>query len=445
MITKIVTIFLCVLAAFKLTAQEVEFVRCASPQAIEYQNNITPGYSEQVNSIFEQAKQWYNENGRNRNLYTIPVVVHVVYNTPEQNLHDSVIFNQIENLNKDFNRLNDDAGNLRPLFNPIVGAADIEFQLAMVDSDGNPTNGIIRRETSATTFGSLAAFLGDFTDLEKVKSTADGGSDPWNQNEYLNIWICNMSVNVFGTETTALLGYATPPDGLPHWPAGAVDGLSDGVVIQYQCFGSNNPNPLPNPDGSGDFIEVLGRTVTHEVGHYLGLRHIWGDGGCAAQDGVDDTPNATGQSNFDCDDTKNTCVDAIPELGGDAPDMIENFMDYSAESCQNSFTLGQIGIMVTVLEIFRPDLGDGNPLSIHEKEVSTSIYPNPFSDEFTIEIENEKADIIILLTLDGKEVFSSKFSGNHMVIDTRNLNVGVYIVKILSNSTTVLTHKIIKI
>jgi len=442
---KKITLFFCLIAVFLSKAQDVEFTKCLSPQAIEYQNHLTPGYSEHVEYIFSQAKQWYNTHGRKKNTYTIPVVVHVVYNTAGQNLHDSVIFNQIENLNKDFNRQNDDAGNLRPFFNPIVGPANIEFQLAMVDPDGNPTSGIIRTETTKTTFGNLAAFLGDFTELEKVKSTADGGSSPWNQNEYLNIWICNMSVNLLGNETTALLGYATPPDGLPHWPAGTIDGLSDGVVIQFQCFGSNNPNPLPNPDGSGDILEVLGRTVTHEVGHYLGLRHIWGDGGCTAEDGVDDTPNATGQSNFDCDDTKNTCVDDIPELGGDAPDMIENFMDYSAESCQNAFTLGQIGIMVSVLEIFRPDLGDGNPLSLKEKEISYSIYPNPFSDEFTIEIEHGQVEMVVLLTLDGKEVYASNLSQNQMNIDTRLLNSGVYIVKLISDSNIVSTHKIIKI
>ncbi len=444
MIKKIATFF-CTVTVFLSNAQDVNLTKCLTPHAIEYQDNLSPGYSEHVNYVFDQAKQWFDTHGRQKSTYTIPVVVHVVYNTPEQNLHDSVIFNQIENLNKDFNRLNADAGNLRPLFNPVVGAADIEFQLAMVDPDGNPTNGIVRTETSSATFGSLAAFLGDFTDLEKVKSTAEGGSSPWNQSEYLNIWICNMSVNVFGTETTALLGYATPPDGLSHWPAGAVDGLSDGVVIQFQSFGSNNPNPLPNPDGSGDFIEVLGRTVTHEVGHYLGLRHIWGDGDCTAEDGVDDTPNATGQSNFDCDNTKNTCVDAIAALGGDAPDMIENFMDYSAETCQNSFTLGQIGIMVSVLEIFRPDLGDGNPLSLNEQEIISSIYPNPFSEEFTIEIENGEVEKVVLLTLDGKEVYTSEIHNNQLTIDTRTLNAGVYIIKLIGESDFISTKKIIKI
>ena len=114
------------------------------------------------------------------------------------------------------------------------------------------------------------------TDLEKVKSTADGGIDPWDQSRYLNIWVCDMSI--FGV--TALLGYATPPAGLPNWPPGSSGTLGDGVVIQYQAFGSNNPNQI------GQGIVVKGRTPSHEVGHYLGLRHIWGDGDCTAEDGI---------------------------------------------------------------------------------------------------------------------------------------------------------------
>ena len=440
------TLLLCGMClVYMIHAQEVEFIRCATPQAIDYQEKITPGYKEQIDLVFDKSKQWSKNNGRLKTDYVIPVVVHVVYNTPEQNLHDSIILNQIENLNKDFNRLSDDAGNLRPLFNPVVGPSNITFALAWVDENGSPTNGITRTQTNLTTFGSFGALLGNLDDIERVKSTANGGVSPWNQDEYLNIWVCNMSINLLGNETTALLGYATPPDGLPNWPAGAVAGLSDGVVIQYQCFGSNNPNPLPNPDGSGTFLEVLGRTVTHEVGHYLGLRHIWGDGGCTAEDGVDDTPNASGQSNFDCDDTKNTCVDNIPELGGDAPDMIENFMDYSSESCQNAFTLGQIGIMTGVLDNYRPNLGDGNPLSISDKESNTVVYPNPFNELLTIQAEQGEIAEIILFTLDGKVVYNTTLNQSVIEIDTQNFDAGAYILKLVQTNKTESTKKVVKL
>lgn len=425
------------------SAQQVDFVKCATTHAVDYQDELTPGYKELVNTAFDYAKQWSSENGRPKTDYTIPVVVHVVYNTPEQNLHDSVVFNQISNLNKDFNRLSDDAGNLRPIFDPIVGASGIHFELATVDPDGNPTTGIVRRQTDLATFGSIFALL-NLAELERVKSFADGGSDPWNQDEYLNIWVCDMSFELLGQTTTALLGYATPPDGLDNWPAGATDGLSDGVVIQYQCFGSNNPNELPSPDGSGGVMEVLGRTVTHEVGHYLGLRHIWGDGDCSEEDGIDDTPNAAAQSQFDCDPTKNTCVDNIPEVGGDAPDMIENFMDYSAESCQNAFTLGQIALMVGVLENFRPNLGDGNPLALQENEIVFDVYPNPFTDEFNLKIEQGSVDEFFLYTLEGKLVLNGSVEANQKIIATSDLNSGLYLLQVSNLGQIKSTTKLIK-
>ena len=438
-------LFICSIMVTTITsAQQIDFVRCATPLALDYQEELTPGYKDFVNNAFDYAKQWSNSNGHTKSSYTIPVVVHVVYDTPEKNLHDTVIFNQIANLNKDFNRLNDDAGNLRSIFEPVVGAADIHFQLAWVDPNGNPSTGITRTETTIATFGSLNALLGDLSELERVKSSADGGIDPWDQDEYLNIWVCDMSVDFLGQSTTALLGYATPPDGLANWPAGAVNGLNDGVVIQYQCFGSNNPNPLPNPDGSGSTLEVLGRTVTHEVGHYLGLRHIWGDGDCAEQDGIDDTPNASGQSNFDCDDTKNTCVDAIAELGGDAPDMIENYMDYSAESCQNAFTLGQVALMTGVLENFRPNLGDGNPLSLQENEIAFDVYPNPFTDEFNLKIEQGSVDEFFLFTLEGKLVSKGSINSNQEIIATSELNMGMYLLQLSNQGQIKSTTKLIK-
>jgi hypothetical protein len=434
------------LSIFSMMAQEeLPYIHCATQHAIQYQESLTPNYKTTVDKAFETAKNWTAVNGRQKSDYTIPVVVHIVYNTPEQNLHDSIILNQIDILNKDFNRLSDNANTLRSVFEPVVGPAGIYFELATVDPNGNTTTGIIRTQTENPTFGSFNAFFGDMSDLEKVKSTPDGGSSPWNQGEYLNIWVCNMSVDFMGEEITALLGYATPPDGMDNWPEGSVDGLNDGVVIQYQCFGSNNPNELPNPDGEGGTIEVLGRTVTHEVGHYLGLRHIWGDGDCNEEDGVDDTPNATSQSDFDCDISKNTCVDNIAALGGDAPDMIENFMDYSAESCMSAFTLGQIEVMVGVLEVFRPSLGDGNPLSTQEHKLISSVYPNPFSDKLTLKIESVEVDEIRIIGLDGKEVLHTSINQTNSIIETTIFQNGMYILQLYGNNKIVGTQKIVKV
>ena len=146
----------------------------------------------------------------------------------------------------------------------------------------------------------------------------------------------------------------------------------DGVVIDYRVFGRNSPFELDL--GQGTPIVTQGRTPVHEVGHYLGLRHVWGDGGgllggdsCMEDDGVADTPNSGSQANFDCDPTRNTCIDATDDL----PDMIENFLDYSSEACMNSFTMGQIEIMRGVLENERCMLVDAcSVLSTNALDVS---------------------------------------------------------------------------
>lgn len=415
-------LFTLLFGTFSTFAQETH--RCMTPQAINYQESLTPGYIHSVVSTFNQAKAL---NAKSNSLYTIPVVVHVVHNTPNQNVHDSVIFDQIRVLNEDYNRLNADTVNMRSDFDIVKGSPKIEFVLAQIDEFGNPTTGITRTATATTTFGSFAVLGGDFSDLEKVKSTANGGQDPWDQSRYLNIWVCNMAIDFFGQEIPAILGYATPPNNLPNWPPGSANGLSDGVVIQYQAFGSNNPVPL---DAGGGPIEVLGRTPSHEVGHYLGLRHIWGDGDCTAQDGIDDTPNADAESQQDCDPNKNSCVDNIQ--GIDLPDMIENYMDYSAESCQNSFTEGQVSLMHGVLEGPRYDLVHGNPASVLEQTtIAWTIAPNPSEGIFKI-TSDELISEVHVYSIEGTWIRTEIVQNETTILDMSEYASGVYVVSIVS-------------
>ncbi|MBK7127753.1 MAG: T9SS type A sorting domain-containing protein [Crocinitomicaceae bacterium] len=393
-----------------------QYNHCGTHQAILDYDANHPGYLENVNETFYRAKQTGSQD--RSTVYIIPVVVHIVYNTPQENLDDSVIFNQIARLNEDYRRLNEDTTNTRDTFLTIVGDSYIEFQLAMFDPDGNPTTGITRTYTAQNSFFGVGG-----TPAEGVKSTANGGIDPWDQSRYLNIWVCDMSL----FDIPFLLGYATPPADLPHWPAGSTDGMSDGVVIQYQAFGSNNPNELDA--GSGP-IDVQGRTTVHEVGHYLGLRHIWGDGDCTAEDGIDDTPNAADQSNQDCNFSSNTCTDNIGTLG-DLPDMVENYMDYSAETCQNSFTLGQIDMMRAILENYRYDLINGNPaLGVENGEIhSFSIYPNPASGNFIIEGLNTESKTITIYSETGSQLQIITTTDQQIVIDA--LAAGVYFISVL--------------
>jgi hypothetical protein len=231
--------------------------------------------------------------------------VHVVYNTTAENISDAQIQSQITVLNQDFRRLNADVANTPSAFSGLVGDANIEFCLATTDPNGNPTNGVLRVPTSATSFSTN----------NTVKSSTSGGSNAWNASRYLNMWVCDISGSI--------LGYA-------QFPGGSAS--TDGVVIDYQYFGTNGTATAPFNKG---------RTATHEVGHWLNLFHIWGDDGtgCTGSDQVTDTPNAAG-SNVGCP--------AFPRVtcsNGPNGDMFMNYMDYTDDACMYMFSNGQVARM----------------------------------------------------------------------------------------------------
>jgi len=410
---------------FTLDAAAQNVHKCYTHEAMLHQEQLTPGYLNSVEESFQRAKT--SVSADRSTVYTIPVVVHIVYNDASENLDDSIVFNQIDILNESFRRTNADTVNMRDDYETIVGDSFIQFQLAQIDPSGQPTTGITRTNTTQTSFLGVGG-----SPAEGVKSDADGGIDPWDQSRYLNIWVCNMQL----FSTPFLLGYASPPNNLPNWPPGSADNLSDGVVIEFEAFGSNNPNTL---DLGGGPVDVEGKTCVHEVGHYLGLRHIWGDGDCTEEDGIDDTPNADDQSNQDCDTTKNTCTDNITTLG-DLPDMVENYMDYSAETCQNSFTLGQVDLMRGVLENERIDLISGNPASISDVgEFEFNVYPNPSKGTIVIgNIPNENAHLRIF-TESGKVIKEMTISSQQTI---EGLRSGLYFVQLSSEAATV-TKKLI--
>lgn len=403
--------------------QQIPFIKCAEVNYINYQEQLNPGYKANLAHQFQLAK---SNHLKSNDTYVIPVVVHIVYNpaNPAENIADSVVHNQIDVLNRDYQRLNADSVNLRDTFDFIAGKANIKFRLATIDPDGNPTTGITRTETTYSTFMNYTEFMqGDMSSVERVKATADGGIDPWDQTHYLNIWVCNMAIEFGGQSIPALLGYSTPPTGLPNWPAGSTGGLNDGTVIQYQAFGGEYLSPI---EVSGQIIPVNGRTTVHEVGHYLGLRHIWGDGDCTQQDGIDDTPNADAESSG-CP-IQNTCTDNIQ--GRDLPDMIENYMDYSNEDCQNTFTNGQVNLMRGVLENQRYDLVHGNPAAVAIQSFTSSVYPNPTNDILVVSIDNTQFSSIKIVGMNGKIVRSLSPTGKYVQLDVSQLDQGVYFLHI---------------
>jgi hypothetical protein len=231
---------------------------------------------------------------------TIPVVFHVVYATSAENISDAKCIEQLNQLNLDFAKLNRDTNLIPAVFRNFAADTKIQFCLAKRDPNGAATTGIIHKATTVTTF--------NFDD--KVKYTASGGDNAWPANSYLNIWSCNLG--------GGLLGYA-------QFPGGA--NATDGVVLLYSSVGSMNSPGTATP-------YHLGRTATHEVGHWLNLRHIWGDANCG-DDFVNDTPTQQ---------TSNSGCPTFPHItcsNGANGDMYMNYMDYTNDACMNMFTAGQ--------------------------------------------------------------------------------------------------------
>ena len=238
----------------------------------------------------------------------IPVVVHVIHNGQSVGTGSNVSLSQIEAqirvLNEDFNRQNSDANRTPAEFLPVAGNANIQFVLAKQDPFGLPTNGVVRIQGPNATYSPNDA-------------TLIGQLSQWDPSTYMNMWVVPL--------VQPFIGYASfPVSNLPglNFPATTI--ITDGVTIDYRFFGI---------DGSS-ISASLGRTATHEVGHYLGLRHIWGDGGCGVDDFVADTPLQ--------DNSNNICNASPSRISCGSNDMIQNYMDYTPDVCMNLFTVGQI-------------------------------------------------------------------------------------------------------
>lgn len=285
--------------------------RCGTMERLQYLLQQDPTLARRMQAVEEQTQAYLHSLSqapaqRTNNVITIPVVVHIVYRTSSENISDAQVQSQIQVLNEDFRRQNADASNTPPLFAGVAADAEIQFCLATRDPLGNPTTGITRTQTTKTSFSVYA---------DDVKFSNQGGKDAWPTDQYLNIWVCRLSGGI--------LGYAQFPNGGPA--------STDGVVIDFRYFGRG---------GSAQAPYNKGRTATHEVGHWLNLRHIWGDAQCG-DDYVNDTPTQE-QANYGCPTfPKPSC--------GNTSDMFMNYMDYTDDACMNLFTQGQKNRMRAVL------------------------------------------------------------------------------------------------
>jgi hypothetical protein len=338
----------------------------------------------------------------------VPVVIHVLYNTSAQNISDQQVLSQLTVLNNDYRRRNADTVNTPVPFKSVAADAKIVFCLAKVDPNGNYTSGILRKYTNTQ------VFLSD----DEMKFSSSAGDDAWDSKRYLNIWVCNL----FGRT----LGYAVMPNG----PADR-----DGVVIQFDAFGTTGTAAAPFNKG---------RTTTHEIGHWLGLRHTWGDAVCG-DDSIADTPPQQASSQG-CPSFPQLSNCSINSYG----DMFMNFMDFTDDACMNMFTRDQTIEMRSLFaagnsrnsflnsSVCDSSLAQGGPLpSDSASNVSVSVYPNPFTNQIIIsgrQLVDVNGKTAFLYDITGKLIIKQTIQAQTSTIMANNLSSGMYILKIEGGS-----------
>jgi hypothetical protein len=398
--------------------------KCATMQVFEKRTQSDPATLLRMQQTEMEAQTWISQNNnllKHKNqpksgaLVTIPVVVHVLYNNQTENVSYEQIMSQIDGLNEDFRLLNSDSLDDTHPFWWYTADTEIEFCLASIDPNGNATTGITR------TFTNVTEFEGDGSE----KFTFFGGRDNWDPTKYLNIWVCDLPETI--------LGYATFPADLASSPE------LDGVVIHHQAFG------YVGTAGTGGFsANDLGRTGTHEVGHWLNLRHIWGDDFCG-DDFVPDTQVAEA-ANYNCPSFPHNSFNSC---GSDSDgEMYMNYMDYVDDYCMVMFTYDQGTRMLSTLFGARDGLltssGCGT-ISVNEylPENSFNLYPNPSNGNVVInsQINGIKNVTISLFDLLGNEIQAFENNSFPFEMNLSDLPNGSYLIKFQSGNQS-LTKKL---
>ncbi|OFX67149.1 MAG: hypothetical protein A2X12_07895 [Bacteroidetes bacterium GWE2_29_8] len=355
---------------------------------------------EQRNTIREKSLKNTEEYAE----LIIPVVVHVVYDSTStltklyQNIKDNQIYSAIETLNKDFNLLNDDRVNVPDEFKSLAGSANLRFVLANRDPSGNITTGITRTATDVTYW----------TLEDNVKYSSEGGKDPWDTKKYLNIWVCNL-------EDSYVAGYATLPE-MTYYNSGYIQG----IVIKSDMFGSV---------GSA---ANHARVVTHEVGHWVGLYHIWGDyTGCSSiyDDYIDDTPIQRTE-NYGCPEYPSASCSSNS-------DMFMNYMDYTDSYCQNIFTKGQVEWLRKRIDMFRKGIKTSTGyVGIDDKlfEKSFNISPNPVKDVINVNFAFQNHVFYYEIINTNSVVQSKGILSQNKINMGNNISNGVYFLRIYNAS-----------
>lgn len=399
-----------VISLGRLSAQE----KCGSYayQQSEWQlNPATKLAMEKVESFIQrQINRQTATDGKSRGehlpLITIPVVVHVLYHDASQNISDEDIYSELKLLNQCFRRQNADSANTPSRFKSLAADCEVEFKLAITDPRKRSTNGIIRTYTPVTKWEAD----------DKMKYTSEAGDDAWDQNNYMNIWICNLN---------RMLGYGTFPGGDP---------AKDGIVMNYLAFKQN-------------------KTLVHEAGHWMGLKHLWGDTYCG-DDMVDDTPK---QSTF-----TSGCPTGIRISCSNGPDgdMYMNYMDFTNDACTNLFTEGQKTRMRSLFGLggarasllgsyaLQPPLINEIPLPAQPpKWYFANFYPNPTTGAVTLDVSFDVRWVgktISVSNVQGIILKQIRIDAKVMQLDLGSLKPGIYFLNAKKDDGTTIKQKLVK-
>jgi hypothetical protein len=359
----------------------------------------------------------YSENGTNV-VVTIPVVVHVIYKTTQQNISDAQINSQITILNNDYRKLNTDFISVVPaVFQPLGADLEINFVLAKRTSANLATTGIERKSVAAS------------FDFDTQYYTADG-LVAWDTYKYLNIWVGRFT-------DTSLLGFAYPP--------GALGQAYDGLCIGDQFFGNTGTATAPYNQG---------RTATHEIGHYFNLAHPWGNGNGATgascgvgdnSDSVADTPSTSGPYDG-CPSFPSNLYACTATTNGS---MFMNYMDYVNDACMALFSVGQKTRVLAALNGPRSGLltsqgGISLGNSEFDNNFTFSLNPNPTSGNFVINSPNVLVDKIQIINNLGQIITTKFLSQNNSSVEISDLASGIYFVKLYNNERILKTERLIK-